>query len=134
MPLELARTRLAYGVALRRAGSRRRAAEAIEAAIRGFESVGAAPWAVRARDERSRVGLQPHHDGSLSPSEERVANLAAEGLTNRVIAERLVVSPKTVEATIARVYAKLGIASRAELGARMASRDTEDGGTESSGR
>jgi DNA-binding NarL/FixJ family response regulator len=128
MPLELARTRLAYGITLRRAGSRRRAAEQISAAIDGFDSVGCGPWAERARGERARVGLQPRDDGRLSPSEERVARLAADGLTNRVIAERLVVSPKTVEATIARVYAKLGIGSRAELGARMANRADEVGG------
>lgn len=120
MPLELARTRLAYGVTLRRSGSRRRAADALAAALEGFDAVGCAPWAQRARDELDRLGLRPRDDGSLSPSEERIARLAAEGLTNRVIAERLVISPKTVEATLARVYAKLGIGSRAELGAVVA--------------
>lgn len=120
MPLELARTQLAHGVALRRSGSRRRASAAITAAMDGFVVLGCTPWAERARDELARVGLRPRDDGGLSPSEERIARMAAEGLTNRVIAERLVISPKTVEATLARVYTKLGIGSRAQLGARMA--------------
>ncbi|HXF97701.1 MAG TPA: helix-turn-helix transcriptional regulator, partial [Gaiellaceae bacterium] len=59
----------------------------------------------------------------LSPTEERVAALAASGLTNRQIGERLFLSPKTVEANLARAYRKLGIRSRAELGARMAARE-----------
>jgi DNA-binding CsgD family transcriptional regulator len=135
MPFELARTRLVQGVALRRAGSRRRASEALVAAAEGFEALGCGPWAERARDELARVGLRPRDDGGLSPSEQRIARLAADGLTNRVIADRLVISPKTVEATLARVYLKLGIGSRAELGAHMAglatsaapTRDAADG-------
>ncbi|MFN8520580.1 MAG: AAA family ATPase [Chloroflexota bacterium] len=122
MPMERGRTQLAYGMTLRRAGSRRRAAEALGAALACFQALGCEPWVARAGDELDRLGLRPRDDGSLSPSEERIARLAADGLTNRVIAERLVISPKTVEATLARVYLKLGIGSRAELGARMASR------------
>ncbi|HEY0636223.1 MAG TPA: helix-turn-helix transcriptional regulator, partial [Pseudonocardiaceae bacterium] len=53
---------------------------------------------------------------ALTPTEERVARLAAEGRTNRAIADALFVSPKTVEANLARVYAKLAITSRAQLG------------------
>ena len=49
-----------------------------------------------------------------------IAELAAAGMTNRQVAEQAFVSPKTVEASLARVYRKLGIRSRAELGARMA--------------
>ena len=56
----------------------------------------------------------------LTPTERRVAELAATGLTNREVASAAFMSPKTVEANLARVYRKLGIASRAELGARMA--------------
>ena len=56
----------------------------------------------------------------LSPSEERVARLTAEGRTNREVAETLFISTKTVEAHLARAYRKLGIRSRAELGACMA--------------
>ena len=52
----------------------------------------------------------------LSPSERRVAELAATGMTNRDVAAALSISPKTVEANLSRVYHKLGIRSRAELG------------------
>ena len=55
----------------------------------------------------------------LTATERRIAELAASGLTNRQVGERSFMSPKTVEANLARVYRKLGIASRAELGALM---------------
>ena len=55
----------------------------------------------------------------LTPAEQRVAELAASGMTNRGVAGLLFISPKTVEATLARIYRKLGIRSRAELGRRM---------------
>jgi len=57
-----------------------------------------------------------------------VAELAASGLTNRQMADRMAVSTKTIEAHLARVYAKLGIHSRAELGRLMAARRSEAGG------
>ncbi|MFN8623745.1 MAG: AAA family ATPase [Chloroflexota bacterium] len=130
LPLEIARTRLALGVALRRAGRRRLAAAAIETAIDGFTAVGCGPWAQRARGELARVGVRRAPDRVLSPGEERVARMAASGMTNGRIAERLLVSPKTVEATLTRVYGKLGIHTRAELGARMARMpDDTDGGS-----
>ncbi|MGV0798413.1 helix-turn-helix transcriptional regulator, partial [Mycolicibacterium elephantis] len=55
-------------------------------------------------------------DSGLTPSERRVAELAASGLTTREVATALFISPKTVEATLARIYRKLGINTRAELG------------------
>ena len=64
---------------------------------------------------------------TLTATEERVARLAAAGRTNREVAQALFIAPKTVEANLARVYRKLEITSRAELGARMvdyASADT----------
>jgi DNA-binding NarL/FixJ family response regulator len=57
---------------------------------------------------------------TLTPAEQRVAELAASGLTNRQVAAALFISPKTVESSLARVYRKLNIRSRAELGARIA--------------
>ena len=60
----------------------------------------------------------------LTATERRVAELAATGLTNREVAAQAFMSPKTVEANLARVYRKLGIRSRAELGARLASADS----------
>ena len=76
------------------------------------------PGRRQARAELDRVGLRraPHE---LTATELRVAELAAQGLTNREVASRAFMSPKTVEANLARVYRKLGIRSRAELGARI---------------
>ena len=59
----------------------------------------------------------------LTATEERVATLAASGLSNREVAASAFLSQKTVEANVARIYRKLGIRSRAELGAWLASRE-----------
>ena len=67
-----------------------------------------------------RVGTPAASVTSLTATEQKIAELAASGLTNRQVAEQSFLSPKTVEANLARVYRKLGITSRAELGARMA--------------
>ena len=68
------------------------------------------------RAELARVNVAPTRNLTLTPSERRVAELAASGMTNRDIAAALFISPKTVEANLARVYRKLGIRTRAELG------------------
>jgi DNA-binding CsgD family transcriptional regulator len=65
------------------------------------------------------VGLRRSPD-ELTATEKRVAELAATGLTNREVASKAFMSPKTVQANLTRIYRKLGISSRAELGARMA--------------
>ena len=73
-------------------------------------------------------GRRRHHrsstraEGELTPSEERVATLAAEGLSNKEIAASLVVTVQTVEAHLSHAYAKLGIRSRSQLGPRLAER------------
>ena len=77
-------------------------------------------WAERARAELDVVGPRRRARDELTATERRVAELAAAGITNREIARAVFMSEKTVEAHIARVYRKLGIHSRAELGARMA--------------
>jgi DNA-binding CsgD family transcriptional regulator len=64
------------------------------------------------------VGHQ-QNQAVLSASEERVAELASLGMTNREISAAMFISPKTVEANLSRVYRKFGIRSRAELGRRM---------------
>ena len=82
-----------------------------------FDEIGRrARWAISARAELERVGLHPGPTDQLTPAEARVAELAATGHTNREVASLLFVSTKTVEAHLARVYRKLGIRSRAELG------------------
>jgi DNA-binding CsgD family transcriptional regulator len=120
LPFELAWNQLAKGRLLRRTRQKRAAAETLREALAVFERLGAPAWAARARDELARVGLRHRSPHELTTSESRVAELAASGLTNREIAAAAFMSPKTVEANLGRVYRKLGIRSRAELGARMA--------------
>jgi DNA-binding NarL/FixJ family response regulator len=71
------------------------------------------------RTELARTTVRPNPALALTPSEQRVADLAASGGTNRDIAATLCITIKTVEHNLSRVYAKLGIRSRAELGRRM---------------
>jgi DNA-binding CsgD family transcriptional regulator len=113
---------LALGRDHRRAKRRRLARESFNQAVEVFEQIGAIRWAEVAREELSRCGLRVA-DGELTPTEERVARLAAQGLANREIAVTAYISPKTVEANLARAYRKLGIRSRAQLGAHFALRD-----------
>jgi DNA-binding CsgD family transcriptional regulator len=120
MPFERARTLLAKGQLHRRRKEKRLADETLRAALDGFESLGATVWAERARMELARVGRRPHAPAQLTETERRVAELAASGLSNRHIAERAFLAPKTVDNVLGRVYQKLGIHSRAELGAQMA--------------
>jgi DNA-binding CsgD family transcriptional regulator len=120
MPIERGRSLLALGRIRRRRRRRRAAKSALGDALAIFEQVGSPPWVEQASAELACLGLVPGSGEHLTPSEERVARLAASGLTNAAVAATLHVSPKTVEAQLARAYRKLGIHSRAELGARMA--------------
>ena len=122
LPFELARTLLVQGQVLRRRNERRLARDALDRSVAIFDELGAPLWTEKARAERDRLGLRKGSPHELTPSEETVASLAASGLTNREIAERIFVSPKTVEANLSRAYRKLGISSRAELGALMSER------------
>ena len=88
-----------------------------------FEELGSPLWAEKARARDAPARAAEGCLRQLTPTEETVASLAASGLRNREIAERIFVSPKTVEANLSRIYRKLGIHSRAELGARMAERE-----------
>jgi class 3 adenylate cyclase/ATP/maltotriose-dependent transcriptional regulator MalT len=118
LPLDLAWTLLVKGRLYRRARQRRAAADALAEALEIFERLGAPVWAEQTRAELERVGLR-RAPKALTVTERKVAELAARGLTNREVAAAAFISPKTVEANLARVYRKLGIHSRAELGARI---------------
>jgi ATP/maltotriose-dependent transcriptional regulator MalT len=124
MPFELARTLLVRGQVQRRLRQKRAAKESLERAKATFDELGTPLWSAKASSEISRLGLRRPATGvmrmGLTETEERVAALAASGLTNREIAAQLFVSPKTVQANLGRVYEKLGIHSRAELGAQAA--------------
>jgi DNA-binding CsgD family transcriptional regulator len=117
-PFGRARALLALGIVRRRARQKRAAREVIESALAGFEEVGAASWAERARRELGRIGGRTHADG-LTPAERRVADLVAEGRTNREVAARLFLGETTVARHLTHVYAKLGVRSRTELARKL---------------
>jgi DNA-binding CsgD family transcriptional regulator len=123
IPFELGRTLLAKGRVHRRRNERRLAKDMLARSVAVFERLGSPLWSEKAYTEMRRLGLRRGATDELTPTEETVASLAASGLRNREIAERIFISPKTVEANLSRVYRKLGIHSRAELGARMAERE-----------
>jgi DNA-binding CsgD family transcriptional regulator len=123
MPFELGRTLLVNGLLERRAKRKHAARDSFERALSIFDQLGATLWADRARAELDRSYRRRSPPGELTPVEQRIAELAAAGLTNRAIAEQVFLSPKTVEADLARVYRKLGVHSRAGLGYAMAERD-----------
>ena len=120
MPFETARTQLLLGKRRRRAGRRSAARDVLASALGTFERLGAGPWAERARSElraagtRSRTSESPPTD-DLTPHEVRVALIIARGATTREAAAELLVSPKTVDYHLQRIYRKLGISSRAQL-------------------
>jgi DNA-binding NarL/FixJ family response regulator len=124
MPFELARTLLTAGQVQRRAKRKALARQHLEQALGIFESLAATMWVARARAELSRIGLRPPAPLELTATEERVATLAASGHTNRQVAAELFLSPRTVEDNLARAYRKLGVSSRAELGAAMTRRQS----------
>lgn len=114
MPFERARTQLLLGRLIRR--DRSEATAMVRDALAVFEELGTRLWADRARAQLAAGGPRTRAPAGLAPVEQQVAELAASGMTNRDVAAALFVSAKTVEATLARVYRKLGIRSRAELG------------------
>jgi DNA-binding NarL/FixJ family response regulator len=118
LPFELARSRVVLGEVQRRAKQRKAARETLDLAIAGFEALGAHLWVDRARAEQARIGGRTTIEG-LSETELRVAQLVAEGRSNKEVAAALFVSVRAVEANLSRVYAKLGIESRTELARRF---------------
>ncbi len=115
MPLERARTLLVRGRLHRRVKQKRQARLSLDEARELFASEGAETWVARVDEELSRVAVRRAPE-ELSATELRIAQLAADGLSNQAIAEQVFVSVKTVESNLKRAYRKLGIASRAQLG------------------
>ena len=120
LPFELASAWLVKGRLHRRLKQRKLAAQAFTEARTMFERLGAPTWAQQASSELARVGPRRRAPDELTATELRVAELAAAGMTNREVAQVTYMSAKTVEAHLASVYRKLGIRSRAQLGARVA--------------
>jgi class 3 adenylate cyclase/DNA-binding CsgD family transcriptional regulator/tetratricopeptide (TPR) repeat protein len=118
--LERARGLLELGSALRRSNQRSEAREFLRQAVELAHAGESPALAERARAELMATGARPRRIAlsgleSLTPSERRVASMAAKEMTNRDIAQALFVTPKTVEVHLSSVYRKLGIASRAQL-------------------
>jgi DNA-binding CsgD family transcriptional regulator len=130
VPFERARTLIVLGTLHRRAKHKAAARDALQDALEILEGMGARVWAGRARAELGRIGGRAAADG-LTPTEQRVADLVAEGRSNKEVAGALFVSVRTVEANLTRVYAKLGIRSRGEL---AATRQASDGRSRSPAR
>ena len=119
-PFDLARVQLLYGEHLRRAGATREARQQLHIALERFQLLGARPWTARAQDElratgQSSLPAAASGVGRLTPRERQVAALAASGLRNKEIADRLVLSERTVAAHLHRAFPKLGVTSRAGL-------------------
>jgi DNA-binding CsgD family transcriptional regulator len=119
-PFERSRMQLVLGSRLRRRKQILEARDLLRAAREGFDSLGAGPWAERAREELAAAGVPsrapaPTVWSTLSAQELQVARMAAEGLSNRQIAERLYMSHRTVASHLYRIFPKLGIGSRTQL-------------------
>jgi len=115
-----ARTQLALGESLRRAGRRSDARVHLRAAMTTLDGLGATLWGERARDELRATGesirtRDPAAASTLTPQERRIARFVSEGASNKEVASRLFLSPKTVEYHLGKVFQKLGIGSRADL-------------------
>jgi DNA-binding CsgD family transcriptional regulator len=121
MPFEAAQARLDLGCQLRRSGQRKDAAGHLDAARAVFARLGAAPFVERCNAELASCGLRRSQSPGaarlegLTPGEAAVAELVAEGATNRQVAEALSLSVRTVEHHLGRTYAKLGVGSRSQL-------------------
>jgi DNA-binding CsgD family transcriptional regulator len=116
-PFELARVQLAYGERLRRVHASERARDQLAPALETFERLGAIPWIDRAAKELRATGrARPvRRAEGLTAQEQEIAALAAEGLTNKQIGERLFLSHRTVSTHLYRIFPKLGIATRSAL-------------------
>jgi DNA-binding CsgD family transcriptional regulator len=129
-PFDLARVELAYGERLRRLKPATEARHHLTAALEIFDRLDARPWAARARSEL-RVGARVTGTRglaalSLTPQQREIALLAAAGMTNKQIGERLFLSPRTVSTHLYQLFPKLGITSRAALRDALAEIDVDD--------
>jgi DNA-binding CsgD family transcriptional regulator len=130
-PFDRARTELLYGESLRRRRERLHAREHLRVALDLFERLGAQPWAGRAGAELRATGetARPREPGpteQLTPQELQVARFIAAGASTRQTASQMFLSPRTIDAHLRGIYAKLGITSRTELRAADLGEITQD--------
>jgi DNA-binding CsgD family transcriptional regulator/DNA polymerase III delta prime subunit len=121
-PFDLARTMLALGTVRRRTRKRAASRKTLERALAIFDELGATLWAEKARSELARIGgRRAYPADELTPSEQRIADLVAEGKTNKEVAAILVVADRTVESALTQIYRKLDVRSRTELARKLLS-------------
>ena len=118
MPFELGRTLLVKGMIERRAKRKSAAAASFGRALAIFEHLGAPLWAGKARKELTGTAARPPA-GGLTPTERRVAELIAQGRSNREVARAMFVTENTVQTHVRHIFQKLGVRSRTELAARL---------------
>ena len=129
-PFIQARTQLAYGEWLRRAGRRRDARGELRSALTTFEQLAARPWAdqaatqLRATGERVQARVGPG-TAQLTPQELQVALVVARGATNKEAAAELFLSPKTIEKHLGATYSKLGVRGRSDLARLFAAQEPD---------
>lgn len=115
-----ARSLMILGRAQRRLRKQGAARGSLEQGAAAFDEIGSEGWAEEARGELARVSARrPGPAGELTPAERRAAELAAEGLSNKEIAQALFVGVHTVEVHLSHAYAKLGVRSRTQLARRL---------------
>jgi DNA-binding CsgD family transcriptional regulator len=122
--LEHGRALVDYGAALRRGGRRGEARQVLRRGLDLTSRCGASALVLRARDELIAAGARPRRErisgaDALTASERRVAAMAAEGMTNREIAQALFITIRTVKAHLGHIFTKLDVSSRGELGAAL---------------
>jgi DNA-binding CsgD family transcriptional regulator len=136
-PFDLGRVLLCHGEQLRRARAVAGSRAQLAAALDIFERLGARPWAARAAGELRAAGWEGSHTvprdrTSLTPQELEIAMLAAAGLSNKQIGQRLFLSHRTVGAHLYQIFPKLGVTSRAALRDAFASLPPERPGEDPS--
>ncbi|MBE8478459.1 ATP-binding protein [Streptomyces justiciae] len=131
-PFDVARVRLFYGERLRRLRATSESREQLAAALEAFQRLGAKPWVARTAAELRASGQSAPTAArpgpvALTAQELQIARLAATGLTNKQIAERLLLSHRTIGTHLYQIYPKLGITSRAALRDALSQLDATDG-------
>jgi DNA-binding NarL/FixJ family response regulator len=121
MPFEQARTLLALGQVQRRAKKRAAARGSLQAALAIFDELGTPLWAEKARAELARISGRRPASKELTETERRIAELVAEGKSNKQVAAALFLSVHTVGDNLKQVYRKLDVRSRTELARRLSS-------------
>jgi DNA-binding CsgD family transcriptional regulator len=120
-PFDRANALLAKGQVHRRFKQKALARECLTEALEVFERLGSPDFAERTRAELSRIGLRPAAPLDLTETEQRIAELTAQGMTTKEVAAALFLSPRTVAGNLTRVYRKLNVRNRAELVTRLQS-------------